>query len=126
MNELPQGAAAGRQTGQLVQRKRGCQVREDVRREVAQPQLCLPTGCRRSWLTHLLVARHHPHCKQPLCDTAQLVLSDRQRVATHLSRTTTSAVYASRCNVYTVLRPTRRYAHKSHAWHVTGEGARSP
>jgi hypothetical protein len=35
-------------------------------------------------------------------------------------------VYASRCNVYTVLRPTRRYAHKSHAWHVTGEGARSP
>ena len=123
MNELPQGAAAGRQTGQLVQRKRGCQVREDVRREVAQPQLCLPTGCRRSWLTHLLVARHHPHCKQPLCDTAQLVLSDRQRAS---QRTTTSAVYASRCNVYTVLRPTRRYAHKSHAWHVTGEGARSP
>ena len=81
MNELPQGAAAGRQTGQLVQRKRGCQVREDVRREVAQPQLCLPTGCRRSWLTHLLVARHHPHCKQPLCDTAQLVFSDRQRTS---------------------------------------------
>jgi hypothetical protein len=55
----------------------------------------------------------HPDCKQPLCDTAQLVTAKP-------TRWTTPSACVSRCNVYDALHPTRRYGCTLHARCVTG------